>query len=72
MQGLDRDFPARSDRVRDGSGVLLAGGVYYYVVFARENSIKAEARLLETTMLARDAELKALKAQLNPHFLLTV
>ena len=31
--------------------------------------MKAEARMMETTMLARDAELKALKAQLNPHFL---
>jgi LytS/YehU family sensor histidine kinase len=47
---------------------LMAAG-YYYVVFARENTMRAEARLLETTMLARDAELKALKAQLNPHFL---
>jgi two-component system, LytTR family, sensor histidine kinase AlgZ len=70
LQGLEQRF--------SGKGVFVyAAGVafywlsvlYYYVVYARENAMKAEARVLETTMLARDAELKALKAQLNPHFL---
>src|SRR6266403_4851817 len=70
LQGLDQRF--------SGKGVLVyVAGVafywlsvlYYYVVYARENAMKAEARVMETTMLARDAELKALKAQLNPHFL---
>jgi LytS/YehU family sensor histidine kinase len=32
-------------------------------------SQQAEARFMEARMLARDAELKALKAQVNPHFL---
>ncbi len=34
-----------------------------------EESRAAQARVLETSILARDAELKALKAQINPHFL---
>jgi LytS/YehU family sensor histidine kinase len=34
-----------------------------------EDSSKAEAHALETSVLAREAELKALRAQVNPHFL---
>ena len=70
LQGLDQRFSGRGAIVyATGVAFYWLAALYYYVVFARENSIKAEARLLETTMLARDAELKALKAQLNPHFL---
>jgi LytS/YehU family sensor histidine kinase len=39
------------------------------VILAMDESRAAEARVLETSILARDAELKALKAQINPHFL---
>jgi len=53
------------------SGILLylviAG--FFYVLIALEASRVAEARVLEASVLARDAELKALKAQVNPHFL---
>ncbi len=38
------------------------------MLIAIEASRAAEAQVLETTVLARDAELKALKAQVNPHF----
>src|SRR5215475_6693405 len=70
LQGLDQRFSGRGLLVFvDGVAFYWLAVFYYYVVFARENSMKAEARMLETTMLARDAELKALKAQLNPHFL---
>src|SRR5437879_1691988 len=52
-------------------GVLLylLSVAFHYVLIAMENSRHAEAQALETSVLARDAELKALKAQVNPHFL---
>src|SRR5258708_32293164 len=70
LQGLDQRFDGRGAIVyATGVAFYWLAALYYYVGFARENSMEAEARLLETTMLARNAELKALKAQLNPHFL---
>jgi two-component system, LytTR family, sensor histidine kinase AlgZ len=41
----------------------------YYVILTLEASAQAEQRLSETRVLARDAELRALKAQINPHFI---
>lgn len=58
-------------------GFLFAAGVLlyllavalHYVLFSFQNSRDAEARMQEARVQARDAELKALKAQINPHFL---
>ena len=54
-----------------GSGVLIYGlwVPSYYVILTLEASAQAEQRLSETRVLARDAELRALKAQINPHFI---
>jgi len=41
----------------------------HYVLLAEQASREAEQRALEARVLARDAELKALRAQVNPHFL---
>jgi len=41
----------------------------FYLFEAFERSRAAERRALEAAVLAREAELKALKAQLDPHFL---
>jgi two-component system, LytTR family, sensor histidine kinase AlgZ len=53
------------------TGVLLylLSVFFYYVLIAVAASQQAEARVLQMSILAREAELKALKAQVNPHFL---
>ena len=63
---LTKDFP-----LLFGTGVLLyllAVG-FHYVLLAVEASREAEARVMQASVLAREAELRALKAQVNPHFL---
>jgi LytS/YehU family sensor histidine kinase len=47
----------------------LLSVAFHYVLLAIEESRQAEARALQAGILAREAELKALKAQVNPHFL---
>jgi two-component system sensor histidine kinase AlgZ len=42
---------------------------FHYVLIASSASQSAERRSLEAGLLAREAELKALRAQLDPHFL---
>jgi hypothetical protein len=54
-----------------GMGVilyLLSGGVHY-AALAAEASQEAARRAAEARTLARDAELQALRMQINPHFL---
>jgi hypothetical protein len=57
-------------------GVAGIGAVFYivtlafhYLVIAQEEGLEAERHSQELHALAREAELKALRAQLNPHFL---
>ena len=54
-----------------GLGVLLymLSVALHYVLYSVESSKEAETREQEARALAREAELKALKAQINPHFL---
>jgi two-component system sensor histidine kinase AlgZ len=47
--------------------LLVAAG--HYVILAAEESRATEQRVLEIQLLAREAELKALRAQIEPHFL---
>jgi two-component system sensor histidine kinase AlgZ len=70
FQGLDRRFASQLS-VLFGAGFLLylLSVASHYVILAIEDSNRAEVRVQETSILARDAELKALKAQVNPHFL---
>src|ERR1700683_1618040 len=63
---LTQDYP-----LIFGTGVLLyllAVG-FHYVLLAVEASREAEARVMQASVLARAAELRALQAQVNPHFL---
>lgn len=52
-------------------GVLLylLAVTLHYILLSLESSQAAERRAMEARVLAREAELEALKAQLNPHFL---
>jgi two-component system sensor histidine kinase AlgZ len=52
-----------------GVPVYLAAAAVHYLVLALEGSRAADQRALELRVLAREAELKALRAQLDPHFL---
>jgi len=47
----------------------LLGVAFHYMVFAQKASQEAQERALESVARAREAELSALKAQINPHFL---
>ncbi len=47
---------------------LLSAGLHY-MALAAEQSRDAERRAVEARTLAREAELRALKMQINPHFL---
>src|SRR5438105_5864708 len=70
FRGLDRRF-SRQAAILFAAGYLLylISVASQYVIISLEASREAEARALETSILAREAELKALKAQVNPHFL---
>jgi two-component system, LytTR family, sensor histidine kinase AlgZ len=47
---------------------LLSGAVHYLIILYEEGRA-TQRKLLELNMLAREAELKALRSQINPHFL---
>lgn len=68
--GLAERF-ARQLPLLFGMGVVLylLASAFHYVILALEASREAEGRTMEARILAREAELKALKAQVNPHFL---
>lgn len=70
FQGLSQRF-SRQAPILFASGYLLylLSVASQYVILSLEASREAEARAMETNILAREAELKALKVQINPHFL---
>ncbi|MGA2882673.1 MAG: sensor histidine kinase [Bryobacteraceae bacterium] len=52
-----------------GALVYVLSVALHYVLVSVESSKEAETREQEALTLARESELKALKAQINPHFL---
>ena len=54
-----------------GLGILLylASVALSYLLLAQEQAVAAERKGAELQLLAQESELKALRAQLNPHFL---
>ncbi|HWD00782.1 MAG TPA: histidine kinase [Candidatus Sulfopaludibacter sp.] len=70
LEGLEQKLP-RELPLLFGIGVLLyvlSAGLHY-MALAAEQSRDAERRAVEARALAREAELRALKMQINPHFL---
>ena len=69
--GLSGERTAGEARLLFGIGVvlyLLAVAVHYLII-AFEASREAERRTMEMRVLAQEAELRALRAQIDPHFL---
>ena len=70
LAGLTRQYLPQVNAVFTvGVLLYLLSVAFHYVLIAMEDSRRAEAQAAEARILARDAELKALKAQINPHFL---
>jgi two-component system sensor histidine kinase AlgZ len=75
--GQIRSFANLSDRYRTQVPALVAAGLLlyclsvalHYVLLSLEAAREAERREAELAILARDAQLAALKAQIRPHFL---
>ncbi|PYV58988.1 MAG: sensor histidine kinase [Acidobacteria bacterium] len=68
--GLDQQI-ARAYPILFGSGVLLylLAVALYYLLLSNQAAREAEKREVEARVLARESELKALKTQVNPHFI---
>ena len=70
-------FHSIDQRFRPHTPLLFAMGIllyllssgFHYVMASAEQSREAVNREMQALVVARDAELKALKAQINPHFL---
>ena len=70
LQGIEGRFAERAAIVYGAGCVFYLLAVsFHYVALAQEATHEHEARAMQTSIQARDAELKALKAQINPHFL---
>lgn len=52
-----------------GSTLYLLAASFYYLQIALDTARRAESKALELTVFAREAELSALKSQIDPHFL---
>jgi hypothetical protein len=77
LLGLAEPFTGLPFRTREAWAFFFAVGIVlylavlalHYLLDAAERGRDSERREQELRVLARDAELKALRAQLNPHFL---
>ncbi len=69
--GASAILPTISTQLFFGIGVMLflLGGAAQYLIVAFEDSRAAERRVFELKLLAQEAELKALRSQIDPHFL---
>jgi LytS/YehU family sensor histidine kinase len=70
-QAGDGTFPSPDflGLARMGGVICMLTMVFYYIYLSRVRAREAERTEQELRIMARDAELRALRAQLNPHFL---
>jgi hypothetical protein len=70
LAAIDEHFRAQTPLLM-GVGILIfiLAIVGHYLLSMIESSREAERRILEIKVLAREAELRALRAQIDPHFL---
>lgn len=70
FEGIKRQFGSQVNAINTiGILLYLLSVAFHYVLIAMEDSRRAAVQATEARILARDAELRALKAQVNPHFL---
>jgi sensor histidine kinase YesM len=70
LHGIEARFLPRAWIIYGAGNVLyLLSIAFHYASRAQEASRDAETRAMTTSIKAREAELKALKSQINPHFL---
>src|SRR5947209_2584120 len=68
LQGIEVRFAERTAIVYGAGCVFYLLAVsFHYVSLAQAATRELETRAMQTSIQARDAELKALKAQINPH-----
>ena len=70
LHGIAKEF-APERWIVYGTGCLLYvfAMEFHYVAMAQEAARAVEMQAMQTNVMARDAELRALRAQINPHFL---
>jgi LytS/YehU family sensor histidine kinase len=70
LHGIDKQFaPDRWIVYLTGCLFYVFSVAYHYVAMAQDAARAVEMQVMQTSVLARDAELRALRAQINPHFL---
>lgn len=70
LQGIEVRFIPREALIYGAGNVLYVLSIaLHYVTMAQDASHEAETRAMTVSIQAREAELKALKSQINPHFL---
>jgi histidine kinase len=76
LDALDADLFAQAFYAQQRPLLFVVGALLYwlaaaahYMLIAFQASRDAEVRAFEQTLLAREAELKALRAQIDPHFI---
>jgi hypothetical protein len=70
LHGLDKQFTPNLWIVFfTGCLLYVFSAAFHYVAMAQDAARAVEMEVMQTSVLARDAELRALRAQINPHFL---